>query len=91
LNPSSDAEKIASGHAWTKHRNEFSDISTVGEFAQHIDNVMRNPSQSKSLFGGRVAFWDEDSGTLVIRDPNNSDLGTAFKPNGGKAYYDNLR
>ncbi len=29
--------------------------------------------------------------TVVIRDPNSPDLGTAFKPKNGKAYYDNLK
>jgi len=29
--------------------------------------------------------------TVVIRDPKSPDLGTAFKPNDGKAYFDNLK
>jgi filamentous hemagglutinin len=83
--PSSDAQQIANGHAWPKHGGDFP------EFAQHIDQIMANPSASKSLARGRAAFWDDKTKTVVIRDPNSPDLGTAFKPSGGKAYFDNLK
>jgi filamentous hemagglutinin len=89
--PSSDAEQIAKGHAWSKHKGEFPEFSTVAEFAQHIDQIMANPSASKSLAKGRTAFWDDKTKTVVIRDPNSPDLGTAFRPANGKAYFDNLK
>jgi filamentous hemagglutinin len=88
---SSDAKRIAQGHAWTIHRNEFPDIATVHEFAVLIDTIMQNPSASKVLSRGRAAFWHQASGTVVIRDPRNSDLGTAFKPVRGNSYFDKLR
>jgi filamentous hemagglutinin len=89
--PSSDAQQIANGHAWPKHRGDFPEFSTEAEFAQHIDQILANPSASKSLARGRAAFWDDKTKTVVIRDPNSPDLGTAFKPSGGKAYFDNLK
>lgn len=89
--PSADAEQIAKGHAWSKHQGEFPEFSTKEEFAQHIDEIMTNPSDSKTLARGRKAFWDDRTKTVVIRDPNSPDLGTAFKPTNGKAYFDNLK
>jgi filamentous hemagglutinin len=89
--PSADAQQIANGHAWSKHKGEFPQFSTEAEFAQHIDHVMTNPTASKSLAKGRTAFWDDMSQTVVIRDPNSPDLGTAFKPKNGQAYFDNLK
>ena len=89
--PSPDAQRIAKGHAWSKHKGEFPEFSTEAEFAQHIDEIMVNPSASKNLAKGRKAFWDNESKAVVIRDPNSPDLGTAFKPKDGKAYFDNLK
>jgi hypothetical protein len=88
---SADAQQIAKGHAWSKHKGEFPEFSTEGEFAQHIDQIMANPSAAKNLTRGRTAFWDEKTQTVVIRDPNSPDLGTAFKPKNDKAYFDNLK
>ena len=89
--PSADAQQIAKGHAWSKHKGEFPQFSTEAEFAQHIDRVMAIPSASKTLTKGRTAFWDDQTQTVVIRDPNSPDLGTAFKPKNGKVYFDNLK
>jgi RHS repeat-associated protein len=88
---STDAQQIAKGHAWAKHKGEFPEFSTEGEFAQHIDQIMSKPSASKDLAGGRKAFWDDNTKTVVIRDPNSPDLGTAFRPKNGKEYFDNLK
>ena len=89
--PSLDAQQIAKGHAWSKHKGEFPEFSTEGELAQHIDEIMANPSESKNLTKGRQAFWDGMTKTVVIRDPNSPDLGTTFRPKGGKTYFDNLK
>jgi filamentous hemagglutinin len=89
--PSAVAQQIAKGHAWSKHQGEFPEYSTADEFAQHIDTVMKNPSAAKKLAKGREAYWDDGSKTIVITDPNSPDFGTAFRPKGGKAYYDNLK
>jgi filamentous hemagglutinin len=70
---------------------EFPEITTIDQFAEHIEKIMQHPSASKGLSRGREAFGDQSSGTVVIRDPNSPDLGTAFKPKHGRSYYDNLR
>jgi len=89
--PSSDAQQIAKGHAWSKHKGEFPEFLNDAEFAQHIDQIMAKPSASKNLAKGRTAFWDDKTKTIVIRDPSSPDLGTAFKPRDGQAYFDNLK
>lgn len=89
--PSPEASRIANGHAWSKHAGEFPEFSKPTEFAHHIDSIFAAPSASKALRGGREAFWDNLSRTVVIKNPNDPDGGTAFRPFQGKAYFDNLR
>jgi filamentous hemagglutinin len=89
--PSADAQQIANGHAWSNHKGEFPEFSTEAEFAEHIDQIMANPSASKKLARARRAYWDDTTRTVVIRDPNSPDMGTAFRPRDGKAYFDNLK
>ena len=86
-------EQISSGHAYNKHvirQQEFTDlnINSPADFARHIENIVANPSESKKLSNGRSAYWDDKSGTIVIRDPNSKDGGTAFRPTLGKTYFD---
>lgn len=89
---------IADGHAYEKHviqQNEYADlgIKTKEQFAQHLENVVKNPTSTKELTNGRSAYWDQSSGTVVIRNPKAADGGggTAFRPTNGRAYFDNLR
>ncbi len=81
--------RIADGHAFTKHGGEFG-FSTRAQMAAHIDRVIAG-SPSRRLSGGRVAYWDDSSGTVVICDPSTADGGTAFKPGRGRRYYEGLR
>ena len=88
--------KIAGGHAFEKHviqRGEFTGlgIRTREQFARHIENVVNNPSASRQLSGGRTAFWDDATGTVVIRNPRAADGGTAFRPTAGREYFEGLR
>jgi len=88
------ANKIAKGHAFKKHveqEQQFPNINNRSQFAQLIEKILRNPSDSKNLSKGRMAFWDNDTGTIVIVDPDNADGGTAFKPEKGKNYFDFLQ
>jgi filamentous hemagglutinin len=52
---------------------------------------MNNPSAFRELRNGRSAFWDDATGTVVIRNPSAVDGGTAFRPTNGRAYFDGLR
>ncbi|WP_305038496.1 MULTISPECIES: hemagglutinin repeat-containing protein [unclassified Enterobacter cloacae complex] len=96
LNSELVGKEIAGGHAFEKHvlqQGEFTGlgIRTRSQFAQHIENVVKNPTSTKELSNGRSAYWDQSTGTVVIRNPKASDGGTAFRPVNGRAYFDNLR
>ena len=96
LRAQATAEEIAGGHAFDKHvvqKGEYRDlgITTREEFSKHIKDVVSNPTSFRELNGGRSAFWDEASGTVVIKNPSAVDGGTAFRPTNGRAYFDDLR
>ena len=95
------SQEIAGGHAFEKHvlgvgnpsGAEFGGlgIRTRNQFADHIENVINNPTQSGSLRGGREFFYDGGTNTIVIRNPRAADGGTAFRPVDPEAYLKNLR
>ncbi len=96
LNAELTGKEIANGHAYEKHvvqQNEFTElgIKTKEQFARHIENAVKNPTSTKELSGGRSTYWDQSTGTVVIRNPKPGDDGTAFRPVNGRAYFDNLR
>ena len=70
-------------------QREFSNMSRP-QFERRLRNILNNPTEIKSLTRGRTAYWDQKSGTVVIRDPSRIDGGTAFKPLQGKKYYDEV-
>ncbi len=88
--PHSAGQRIANGHAFAKHHSEFG-FRTEAEMASHIDRVIANPSYVRKLIRGRTAYWDDATRSVVITDPGSADFGTAFKPNRGRTYFDNLR
>lgn len=65
-------------------------ISNHKQFAAHIERIMQKPTAIKKLSKDRTAYWDERSGTVVIKDMRSKDLGTAFKPDNGREYFNNL-
>jgi hypothetical protein len=93
-NSRSSAERIADGHAYDKHvveQGEYPDVQSRAEFADLIQNAMENCTDAKNLSGGRRAYWQDSSGTVVIKDPASVDGGTVFKPTAGRAYFEGLR
>lgn len=81
------------GHTFSKHGGEFKDIgiNTEEQFAKHIDRVMTSPTATRDLERGRVAYWDAESGAVVIFDPNSPDGGTALVPTRGIDYFNGLK
>jgi filamentous hemagglutinin len=83
------AQEIAGGHAFEKHvlgldnpaGAEFGDlgIQTRNQFAQHIENVINNATDSGQIRNGREFFYDSSTETVVIRNPRALDGGTAFR------------
>ncbi|WP_179108232.1 VENN motif pre-toxin domain-containing protein, partial [Rodentibacter trehalosifermentans] len=87
------SKEISDGHAFSKHvvkQGEFKNISvsTREQFEQHIENVVNNYTSFKELSNGRSAYWHEESGTVIIRNPKAKDGGTAFQPREGRKYFD---
>ncbi len=80
------AKKIANGHAYSKHIDEFKSlgISSKEEFVEHIERVMKNPTKHKKLGEDREIYFDVDSQAVVIYDPKTGaaggDYGTMFIP-----------
>jgi len=81
---------IGTGHAWDKHGDKYAGIlSTQDEFVDLIEDIIRNPDEVK-VFRTDIekrAFWDHGTGTVVIFDPANPDLGTAFPPDDGYQFF----
>lgn len=94
------SQEIAGGHAFEKHvlgvgnpsGAEFGGlgIRTRGQFADHIENVINNPTQSGPLMRGREYFYDGTSNTIVIRNPRAVDGGTAFRPTNPGSYLSDM-
>lgn len=86
------SQEISYGHAFEKHvlnQGEFSGlVRTRTQFAQHIENVLNDFSGIKELKNGRVAYWHQETGTVVIRNSTALDGGTAFQPVEGINYFD---
>ncbi|NBC87696.1 MAG: hypothetical protein GVY25_16045 [Bacteroidetes bacterium] len=89
---------IGTGHAWDKHGQKYGDaISTKEQFVDLIGSIIQNPDDVKVFRTDiqKKAFWDDATETIVIFDPANPDLGTAFRPdiskyNPRKTYFDQL-
>ncbi|MBJ7339782.1 hypothetical protein [Mycolicibacterium sp.] len=87
------AQKIAYGHASTKHlANEWSPGTTREQLAREVERIMRagmNPNGGMTVGrtgDGAPAIYDPKTNTLVIRDPSAADAGTVFRPTRGEPY-----
>jgi len=90
--PSPIAQQITD-HAYSKHverGGEYPWIRTPEQFAQLVDRILDAPSDRKPLPADRMAYWHEDSGTIVIVNGPRPDRSTAFRPDTGKEYFDEL-
>ncbi len=83
-------QQIARGHAWRYHRHEFN-VTDREDFANLIDGMVSNPNDRLELSDGRMAYWNDGEQAIVITNPNDPDGGTAFKPSGGKRYFESLK
>lgn len=98
------ATAIANGHAFAKHQSEFvtgkvidglpfasPTIVTQLQFASLIEGIINAPDQHKALNNNRTAYWSGGIGTVVIVNLDADDCGSAFRPNAGFTYYDELK
>ena len=61
-------------------------ICTPAQYADHIENVLNNPSSVRYTRDGRSYHLQESTGTVVVRNPNSPDGGTAFQPQNWNEY-----
>jgi hypothetical protein len=88
------AHAIAFGHAYWKHAtnvSESGELINESSFESLILETILNPSKSRGLERNRAAFWNASEGLLVIFDPRDVDLGTAYWPKSGANEYKNVR
>ncbi len=103
-NAATQATAIANGHAFAKHQSEFvagtvvdglpfplPSIASQLQFAILIEGIINAPDQHKALINKRAAYWSGGTGTVVIVNLDADDCGTAFRPNSGFTYYDELK
>ena len=82
------AERVTQ-HAYLKHAGEFGNIGR-SEFQRLVQETMSNPSEVPSLSNGRTAYWSDSQQMVVIENGTAPTQSTAFRPSGGKSYFDNL-
>ena len=84
------AERIASGHAMTKHvsrRREFTELIDREQFRRLIFEILFTPDAERDLARNRRAYWSDKHLTIVITDPKSDCGGTAFRPINGKGIF----
>jgi hypothetical protein len=87
------AHGIAFGHAYWKHvadADEYGELLTQSAFEEIILETLLKPAKAKALRGKRSAFWNAKEAFLVIHNPNDPDLGTAYWPAEGRNEFENL-
>lgn len=88
------ARAIAFGHAYQRHATrlaESGELLSESSFESLILATLRNYSKSRLLRLGRRAFWNEEESFLVIVNPVDPDLGTAYWPARGIHEFQKLR
>jgi hypothetical protein len=65
-------------------------IGSPDDFGRHVQRVLGS-GFNQAIERDRHKYWDPRSGTIVIVDRKSRDCGTAFRPSGGRRYYDNLK
>jgi hypothetical protein len=87
------ARSIAFGHAYWKHvadANKFGELISQSNFEQLVLETILDPEKIKQLRWNRMAFWNATEGLLVIYNPVDPDLGTAYWPVEGRNEFENL-
>jgi hypothetical protein len=88
------AHAIAFGHAYAGHAADLSEsgeLMTESGFEALILETLLNPAKSRELHTGRAAFWNEIEGLMVIVNPQDPEMGTAYWPKRGIDGYKRVR
>ena len=74
-----------------EQNQQFPLVKTPGKLAEGVRRVIESPETlAKELSGGRSAYYHPPSNTTVMFNPRAKDMGTIFRLDGGKAYFDGL-
>ena len=77
------ARAIAFGHAYWEHAAnivESGELITESSFESLILETILNPEKIRILNFGRSGYWNDEEKFLVIFNPSDPDLGTAYWP-----------
>jgi len=88
------ARAIAYGHAYWKHAtNEIESGDSISEssFEWLIMQTILTAAKRRDLTDGRWAFWNKEGGLMVLYNPADPDLGTAFWPANGIDRFKKIR
>ncbi len=88
------ARSIAFGHAYEKHAanvSESGELITPSSFESLILETLLNPAKRRELENGRQVFWNSEEEFLVVVNPVDPEMGTAYWPEGGIHGYKILR
>jgi hypothetical protein len=80
------AHAIAFGHAYEKHAanvSEAGELITQSSFESLILETLLNPAKVSEIEAGRSKYWNAEECFLVIVNPLDPDMGTAYWPIGG--------
>jgi hypothetical protein len=74
---------------WTQHQRDFADIgvNNRSDYKNHIEKTM-NDKNTTVLEANNDAtiYYNKESNTAVVHDPNRADQGTCFRPPPGSEY-----
>lgn len=79
------AERVASGHAWDKHRLDMPWLADQRAFADYLGGVMATTPVRFEADAHRRLFWDPEHGVFLSAQTHAE--GTAFSPRQGYDYY----
>lgn len=89
------SRKIASGHAFSKHKSVLASVGINDQktFEIVVRETIKNAGSGeiKKLLRGRTAYWNASKKLVVIHDPSHVDKGTAFVPANGRTYFEGLQ
>ena len=76
-------------------------LSTQEDIREFVEDILRKNNiasrdgatalnvESKDMSSDRIAWWENNTGTYVVYNPDEDECGSAFRPSSGKEYYDN--
>jgi len=79
-------------HGWAGHQDQFPDM-TQKQFQDLVLETVQNATGNdvKRVDKFKTAYWNDKEDLIVIRNKRDPNGGTAFRPDEGRQFFDNLR